>query len=44
MEGKMIKRENNMDFTDVESATKKNIYEINAYYMKYFPDSNGRFQ
>ena len=23
---------------DVESATKKNIYEINAYYMKYFPD------
>ena len=29
---------------DVESATKKNIYEINAYYMKWFPDSNGRFQ
>ncbi len=27
---------------DVESATKKNIYEINAYYMKWFPDE--RFQ
>ena len=23
---------------DVESSTRKNIYEINAYYMKWFPD------